>query len=260
MNVLDLSTTGIPVLNAFVCASTISGISVQKLTRGRINDDGTREKDNFEYLSSNYVKQATTNVLIAGDWTNGEVWPCFIFESSKSEDLRFRAGIFDQIIILVESQNDLTEFDNKGLLFGLFNEERNITAVDPFVASLPTVNTFTFSYSEIIDINHENHPYFTINKENINKVTGGFKSLNDTNLMARFLYSPDFFFLSLIFWHKIIFFFLFFFLIKFLQLNFFFSLPGVKIYRKKTIFNIRNHRRGRWSYHLCIWYLLGIIW
>ncbi|CAI2188892.1 9342_t:CDS:2, partial [Funneliformis geosporum] len=189
MNILDLSTKGIPVLNAFVCASAISGISIQKLIHGKINDNGTR--DRFELLSSNYVKQATTNSLMTGDWTKGEVWPCFTFEPSKSNDLRFRAGIFDQIIILVETQSPLTVFDNRELIFGLFNEERNMSVVVPFVTPLPTINTFTFSHYEVVDIYHEKHNYFTINKQNSNRVMDGF---NVTNLMARFLYSPDSYF------------------------------------------------------------------
>ncbi|CAG8641382.1 3523_t:CDS:2 [Funneliformis caledonium] len=191
MNILDLSTEGIPVLDAFVCASAISGISIQKLKFGKLNDNGTRENDHFELLSSSYIKKTTTNSLMAGDWTKGEVWPCFTFEPSKSDYLRFRAGTFDQIIILVETQSSLTVFDNLELLFGLFNEERNISVVAPFVSPLPTINTFTFSHFEMVDIYNEKHNYFTINKQTANRVIGGF---NVTNLMARFLYSPDSYF------------------------------------------------------------------
>ncbi|CAG8511447.1 10196_t:CDS:2, partial [Acaulospora morrowiae] len=174
--------TTIPVLNSFVCGQNVTSITVQKLIRGA----GGQKIDRAFDLPQTYVFNATTNYLTTGDWTaqTGE-WPCFIFRPDN--DLEFQQGVLDQIIILVFFQNNYTSKADNGLLFGLFDQSKEISAVEPFVGPLPSINTFTFTRSEKNEINGTILPFFTVNMQNIQIQNGGFGS----NLGARFLYSPD---------------------------------------------------------------------
>ncbi|RIA94029.1 hypothetical protein C1645_760951 [Glomus cerebriforme] len=167
----------IPVWSSFICGKGFTSAQAQRTVRGK---PGTL--DVITDISS-YLQPSTTDSLTTGDWTaNTGTWPCFIFNPRK--ELFFQPGVLDTIILM--GFWDQVDPSESGTLFGIFDEERNLKSVDPFVSSVPSTNTFTFTRSERFDVNNNSNSYFTVNKQNYVHL-----SFENKNLATRFIYSPD---------------------------------------------------------------------
>ncbi|CAI2167687.1 13998_t:CDS:2 [Funneliformis geosporum] len=186
MQIKDLSVMGgFPVWSSFICTQNMTSLRAQTLKRGKPN--GTSTTDVATDLPSEYISPTNTNSLAAGDWTlQLGAWPCFIF---NPRNIQFIPGVVDQIILMAFINEGEQVLDGQNnLLFGIFDEERNMSMVEPFVGPTPSVNTFTFTRTQKIDVNKTPHSYFFVNKQNSNKIDGGF---GVKNMVARFLYAPD---------------------------------------------------------------------
>ncbi|CAG8504825.1 3202_t:CDS:2 [Funneliformis caledonium] len=185
MQIKDLSTEGFPAWSSFICTQRMTGLRAQTLKRGKPN--GTSTTDVATDLPLEHITQTTTDSLAAGDWTlQLGSWPCFIFNPGN---VRFSPGVVDQIILMAFVEEGVTvPVAPNNLLFGIFDEERNMSIVEPYVGPTPSVNTFTFTRTQKIDVDKRFHSYFFVNKQNSNQLVGGFEV---KNMAARFLYSPD---------------------------------------------------------------------
>jgi hypothetical protein len=173
--------SNIPVWPAFMCGKGFTGAIAQTLKRGA---PGTFT-DVAKNLPDNYIQRLDTSYLTTGDWTNQSgSWPCFMFNPGKN--MSFKPGELDQIIILGLVDQAIQGSNPSGLLFGVFDDERNLTSVDPFVASAPSVNTYTFTRNEKLDVNKKLHSYFFVNKQNTIPM-----AFENPLLAAKFAYSPD---------------------------------------------------------------------
>ncbi|PKC56466.1 hypothetical protein RhiirA1_429086 [Rhizophagus irregularis] len=172
--------TTIPVWSSFICGQGFSGATAQILKRGIPGKTADIATD----LPQSSIQRTTTDILTTGDWTNQSgSWPCFIFNPGKN--MFFKPGEIDQIIILGLVGQEPTPTPS-GLLFGVFNNERGISSVDPFVSPVPSINTYTFTSYERIDVSNIPHSYFFVNKQNT--ITTSFEN---KQLAAKFAYSPD---------------------------------------------------------------------
>ncbi|CAG8564228.1 15084_t:CDS:2 [Funneliformis caledonium] len=142
MQIKDLSKDGIPVWSSFVCSPNITKLEVESLKRGESNGES---KDKATILSPEHITKTSTNALTSGDWTEKqEVWPCFVF---NPRNIRFFPGEVDQIILIAYNDKEVIKSNPNGILFGIFDEERNMSSVQPFAGPIPSVNTFTFTSS-----------------------------------------------------------------------------------------------------------------
>ncbi|CAI2164178.1 8721_t:CDS:2 [Funneliformis geosporum] len=185
MQIEDLSTDGFPAWSSFVCSPNITKLEAETLKRGKSNGK-TKEKDKATPLPPEHITQTSTNDLASGDWTEKqEVWPCFIF---NPKNIRFIPGEVDQIILIAYDDKELVKTSPNGLLFGIFDEERNMSSIQPFIGPIPSVNTFTFTRSVRHNLYDGFHSSFFVNMQNIVKQDEPF---GQKNILARFLYSPD---------------------------------------------------------------------
>ncbi|RHZ60936.1 hypothetical protein Glove_350g16 [Diversispora epigaea] len=185
MSINNLTTTGFPIWSSFICSQNLTAITVETLKRGKNVNNGTETTDEATLLPNSYISTTDTNSLTTGDWTlTTGVWPCYIFNNSN-KDYKFIPGIVDQLIIVALVEGNQSSVDN-GLLFGIFDDIRPLNVVEPFNAGIPSVNTYTFTLTERIDVNNKEHLYFTVNKQNLHSVT-----FANGSIAARFLYSPD---------------------------------------------------------------------
>ncbi|PKY54571.1 hypothetical protein RhiirA4_409893 [Rhizophagus irregularis] len=172
--------TTIPVWPSFICGQGFAGATAQILKRGIPGKTADIATD----LPQSSIQNTTTDILTTGDWTNTSgSWPCFIFNPGKN--MFFKPGEIDQIIILGLVDQEPTQ-QPSGLLFGVFNNERGISSVDPFVSPVPSVNTYTFTSYERIDVSNIPHSYFFVNKQNTIPM-----AFENKKLAAKFSYSPD---------------------------------------------------------------------
>ncbi|RHZ60999.1 hypothetical protein Glove_350g20 [Diversispora epigaea] len=186
MSMNNLSTTGIPIWNSFVCSQNLSSITIETLRRGRTFGNGTETTDKATLLPESYISKTDTKSLTSGDWTlTTGTWPCFYFNNSN-KDYKFIPGVVDQLIIVALVEGNQTQQDT-GLLFGVFDDIRPLNVVEPFNAGIPSINTYTFSLTERVDVNNKEYLYFTVNTQNYHPIA----AFGNPSIAARFLYSPD---------------------------------------------------------------------
>ncbi|CAG8818219.1 15684_t:CDS:2, partial [Dentiscutata erythropus] len=185
MSIDNLTTTGFPIWSGFICSQNLTGITVETLKRGGNKGNGTETDDEATLLPDSYISRTDTNALTTGDWTlMTGIWPCFYFNNSN-KDYKFIPGIVDQLIIVALVDGNQSKVDN-GLLFGVFDDIRPLNVIEPFNAGIPSINTYTFTLTERVDVNKKEHLYFTVNKQNYHSIT-----FQNGSIAARFLYSPD---------------------------------------------------------------------
>ncbi|CAG8534184.1 4204_t:CDS:2 [Funneliformis mosseae] len=183
MQIKDLSKDGIPVWSSFVCSPNITKLEVESLKRGESNGES---KDKATILSPEHITKTSTNALTSGDWTEKqEVWPCFVF---NPRNIRFFPGEVDQIILIAYNDKEIIKSNPNGILFGIFDEERNMSSVQPFAGPIPSVNTFTFTSSVRHNLYDGFHSSFFVNMQNIVRQDEPFA---EKKILTRFLYSPD---------------------------------------------------------------------
>ena len=177
-----------PAWPSFMCGQNFTKLIAQVLKRGT-----TSRNDVATELPERYITQTTTDSLTDGDWTvQSGAWPCFIF--NPENEILFRPGEVDEIILIAFVDEGVTP--SGILLFGIFDEERNFSKVGPFNGPIPSINTFTFTRSQKTDVDKKKHFYFSVNKQNINKMVKGFVV---KTIAARFLYSPETYSVSYLF-------------------------------------------------------------
>ncbi|CAG8573205.1 2450_t:CDS:1, partial [Ambispora gerdemannii] len=175
-----MTTEGIPMPNLFVCGELIDHITVEKIPLGK------RAVMVYEYLW-----QTDETILKAGgDLTEGKEDPCFIFQPDGM--LKFRltndSDSIDYISINAISRSNISsETANFGAVFGLWNAERNISVIKPFVARTATINHYTFTSTIRTGLNNEIHQDFTINQQNSLQI----QSFNEVTIAVKINYSPD---------------------------------------------------------------------
>ncbi|CAG8527452.1 2957_t:CDS:2 [Diversispora eburnea] len=180
----NLTTTGIPIWNSFMCSQNLTGITVETLKRGINIGNGTETTDKVTLLSDLYISTTNTNSLTTGDWTlTTGTWPCYVF-NNFNRDYKFISGIVDQLIITAYVNGNQSR--DTGIIFGIFDDIRPINVVEPFTAEIPSINTYTFTLTERVDVNNKEYSYFTVNKQNYHPIT-----FQNNSVAARFLYSPD---------------------------------------------------------------------
>ncbi|CAB4479646.1 unnamed protein product [Rhizophagus irregularis] len=168
----------IPVWSSFICGQRFTGAVAQTLKRSFSGNVATD-------LPQSYIQRLNTEGLAIGDWTNQTgFWPCFVFNPGNT--LFFKPGEIDQIILYGVANNGPIP-SSSGLLFGIFNNERNLTSVDPFISPVPSTNTYTFTSYERVDITNKFHSYFFVNQQSSTEL----EPLANQSLVARFRYSPD---------------------------------------------------------------------
>ncbi|RGB30051.1 hypothetical protein C1646_765844 [Rhizophagus diaphanus] len=168
----------IPVWSSFICGQRFTGAIAQTLKRSFSGNVATD-------LPQSYIQRLNTEGLTIGDWTNQTgFWPCFVFNPGNT--LFFKPGEIDQIILYGVANNGAIP-SSAGLLFGIFNDERNLTSVDPFISPVPSSNTYTFTSYERIDITKNFHSYFFVNQQSTTEL----EVLANQSIAARFRYSPD---------------------------------------------------------------------
>ncbi|CAG8557995.1 262_t:CDS:2 [Diversispora eburnea] len=157
IKVENRTSSGITSLNVFICSKYLTGITIEKLVNNKA----------INISIENYTTQTTTENLNSGDWTSATgPWSCYIFRPFES--FSFQRGILDQFIIIAykEDNNDTIK-DNNGIMFGLFDETIDIKNVEPFIGPVPSINSFTYTRSEKVDVYGNVYPNFVINKQNI---------------------------------------------------------------------------------------------
>ncbi|RHZ60997.1 hypothetical protein Glove_350g22 [Diversispora epigaea] len=185
MSMSNLTTTGIPIWNSFVCSQNLSSITIETLRRGRTFGNETETTDKATLIPESYISETNTDSLTSGDWTlTTDPWPCFYFNNSN-KDYKFIPGVVDQLIIVALVEGNQSPADN-GLLFGIFDDIRPLNVVEPFNAGIPSVNTYTFTLTERVDVNNKEYLYFTVNTQNYHSMI-----FANGSIAARFLYSPD---------------------------------------------------------------------
>ncbi|GBB92524.1 hypothetical protein RclHR1_02020006 [Rhizophagus clarus] len=164
-----------------MCGQGFTGMVAQTLKRG---PTGTNT-DVATELPQSYIQKISTVNLTTGDWTNQTgTWPCFIF--NPGNNIFFKTGVIDQIILLGLVNNKVNS-GSSGLIFGIFDKERNLSSIEPFISPIPSINTYTFTRNERLDDNNILHSYFFVNKQNIVSID----NFQNPNLAAKFAYSPD---------------------------------------------------------------------
>lgn len=96
----------------------------------------------------------------------------------------FKAGEINQIVLTAFA--DKAEQDLLSLIFGIFNEDMNASSIIPFLAQGHSINIFTFTRSERLDVENILHSYFSVNQQNSIKF-----DFASENTYASFFYSPD---------------------------------------------------------------------
>ncbi|RHZ60939.1 hypothetical protein Glove_350g18 [Diversispora epigaea] len=185
LSIDNLTTTGFPIWSSFICSQNLTAITVETLKRGKNIGNGTSTTDKATILPDSCINTTNTNSLTTGDWTlTTGTWPCFYFNNSN-KDYKFIPGVVDQLIITAHVNGIQTPSDT-GLIFGVFDDIRPLNVVEPFTAGIPSINTYTFTLTERVDLNKKENLYFTVNKQNHHSTT-----FANGSIAARFLYSPD---------------------------------------------------------------------
>ncbi|CAG8517078.1 2184_t:CDS:2 [Diversispora eburnea] len=181
----NLTITGIPIWNSFICSQNLTRVTVETVKRGINTGDDARTIDKTTPLSESYTSKTNTNALISGDWTSSTgVWPCYIFNNSNKD--KFKPGTIDQLIITAYANRNQPQRDT-GLIFGIFDDNRPLNMIEPFTAGIPSINTFTFTLTEKVDINNKEEWSYTVNKQN----TYIASTFGNNSIIGEFLYSPE---------------------------------------------------------------------
>ncbi|CAG8508190.1 1379_t:CDS:2 [Ambispora gerdemannii] len=186
---LNKTLTGIQVTNAFVCSDLVERITVEKVPRGKeaqmISDRSMHRVERLWILKS------------AGDWLLAfpNTSNCYIFEPKGK--LKFSLvennNAIDYIVIKgYAPANTSIKIRNIGILYGLYNPEKPIESIKPFVTATNTINAITFKMLLQVDLSGQVSRYFTIVKQN----TVQTKSFGAANMIFKLFYSPDTYMIS----------------------------------------------------------------
>ncbi|RHZ60932.1 hypothetical protein Glove_350g12 [Diversispora epigaea] len=187
MSINDLTSTGIPIWNSFICSQNLTRVTIETIKRGINSGNNTRAIDTTTSLPDSYISKTNTNALTTGDWTSSTgIWPCYIFNNSN-KDYKFMPGTIDQFIITAYVNGNQSQQADFGLIFGVFDDIRPLNMVEPFTAGIPSINTFTFTLTEKVDINNKEEWFSTVNKQN----TYIPSSIGSNSIVGKFLYSPE---------------------------------------------------------------------
>ncbi|CAG8689817.1 818_t:CDS:2, partial [Ambispora gerdemannii] len=152
----DRSNTGINIPNMFVCGQNVKAITVEKIPRG---SNAKAE------LIPNYQSREKMQILeSAGDWVTEDMLngPCFLFQPNGN--LLFQPSATGIDYISINVLGDLNSSDY--VLFGLYNNERNISQTRTYPFRRDSVNSFTFSMVERIKLSGESQSEININMQN----------------------------------------------------------------------------------------------
>ncbi|CAG8584007.1 5916_t:CDS:2, partial [Ambispora gerdemannii] len=180
INIVNMTTEGIPMPNFFVCGELIDHITVEKIPLGK-----------RAVMVEDYLWQADETILKAGgDLTENKKDPCFIFQPDGM--LKFRltndSESIDYISINAITQHNISSEPSQiGAVFGFWNAERDISVIKPFVARTATINHFTFTSTIRTGLNKEIHQDFTINKQNSLQI----EKFELETIAVKINYSPD---------------------------------------------------------------------
>ncbi|CAG8645103.1 8071_t:CDS:2, partial [Acaulospora morrowiae] len=179
VTIRNLSQTGFPVWNSFVCSQNLIGLTVQTLKR-------TKLSGNVDQVPDSYISKTNATDLIAGDWNTKTDTSCFVFRNIHNNYI-FLPGTLDQMILIATVSTGSQNTSNNAILFGIFDDERSIGTVEPFAAKIPSTNNFTFTRIESIDNNKNSHSYFSVSKQDHDSVSNS----GNGSVATIFTYSPD---------------------------------------------------------------------
>ncbi|CAG8517097.1 2185_t:CDS:1, partial [Diversispora eburnea] len=76
MSINDLTSTGIPIWNSFICSQNLTRVTMGTIKRGINAGNDNRTIDKTTLLSDSYINKTNTNALTSGEWTltTGD-WP-----------------------------------------------------------------------------------------------------------------------------------------------------------------------------------------
>ncbi|EXX50685.1 uncharacterized protein OCT59_018642 [Rhizophagus irregularis] len=168
---------GFPIWSSFVCGENLTKLTVQVQTFNIIGEDIARD------ISNEYIRQTTASSLLPKYIDTFDERICFVFEPRN--EILFKAGEIDQIYVTAFASKDAVQ-GPISLIFGIFNEDMNASSILPFFGPSHSINRYSFTRSERLDVENILHSYFSVNLQSSIITT-----FANEETYARFLYSPD---------------------------------------------------------------------